>query len=64
VPDDRTEGHIQNGRLQRVLGDGCPPFAGYHLDYPTRRQSSAAFSLVVDALRHRDHDAGRAGQRS
>ncbi len=38
------------GRLVRVLEDWCPPFPGYHLYYPSRRQSSAAFSLVVNAL--------------
>ena len=40
-------------RLERVLEDWCPPFPGYHLYYPSRRQSSPAFALVVDALRHR-----------
>jgi DNA-binding transcriptional LysR family regulator len=53
VPDDVAEGHIQDGRLARVLDDWCPPFAGYHLYYPSRRQSLAAFSLIVDALRYR-----------
>jgi DNA-binding transcriptional LysR family regulator len=37
-----------------VLDDWCPPFAGYHLYYPSRRQPSAAFALLVDALRYRD----------
>lgn len=45
--------HIRQGKLARVLEDWCPPFAGYHLYYPSRRQSSAAFILLVDALRHR-----------
>ncbi|MGC5799379.1 LysR family transcriptional regulator [Sphingomonas sp. NFX23] len=45
--------HIRQGKLTRVLEDWCPPFAGYHLYYPSRRQSSAAFILLVDALRHR-----------
>jgi DNA-binding transcriptional LysR family regulator len=45
--------HIVAGRLVRVLGDWCPPFAGYHLYYPSRRQPSPAFSLLVDALRYR-----------
>jgi DNA-binding transcriptional LysR family regulator len=36
-----------------VLEDWCLPFSGYHLFYPSRRQSSAAFSLVVEALRYR-----------
>lgn len=45
--------HIANGQLVRVLEDWCPPFAGYHLYYPSRRQPSAAFALLVEALRHR-----------
>jgi hypothetical protein len=36
-----------------VLEDWCAPYTGYHLYYPSRRQPSAAFTLVVDALRHR-----------
>ena len=39
------EPHIAKGRLKRVLADWCPPFSGYHLYYPSRRQSSAAFAL-------------------
>jgi DNA-binding transcriptional LysR family regulator len=53
VPEGMVAQHITKGRLKRVLSDWCPPFAGYHLFYPSRRQSSAAFSLVVDALRYR-----------
>jgi DNA-binding transcriptional LysR family regulator len=53
VPEGMVEAHIAKGRLRRVLADWCPPFSGYHLFYPSRRQSSAAFSLVVEALRHR-----------
>jgi len=53
VPEGMAEPHIAKGRLKRVLEDWCLPFSGYHLFYPSRRQSSAAFSLVVDALRHR-----------
>jgi len=49
--EDEFEPHISQGRLQRVLQDWCPPFAGYHLYYPSRKQPSAAFSLVLDALR-------------
>jgi DNA-binding transcriptional LysR family regulator len=45
--------HIAQGRLKRVLDDWCPTFAGYHLYYPSSRQSSPAFSLLVDALRYR-----------
>ena len=38
----------------RVLGDWCPPFPGYHLYYPSRRQQSPAFALLVEALRYRE----------
>jgi DNA-binding transcriptional LysR family regulator len=51
LPEDELSGHLSNGRLLRLLEDWCPPFAGYHLYYPSRRQPSPAFSLVVKALR-------------
>ena len=51
LPEEEFAPHIEEGRLVRVLQDWCPPFAGYHLYYPSRRQHSPAFSLVVDALR-------------
>ena len=53
VPEGMVQTHIDKGRLKRVLADWCQPYSGYHLFYPSRRQSSAAFSLVVDALRYR-----------
>lgn len=53
MPEGMVENHLTNGRLNRVLADWCPPYSGYHLFDPSRRQASAAFSLVVDALRHR-----------
>jgi len=53
VPEDLAQPHLVKGRLTQVLADWCPSFAGYHLYYPSRRQSSAAFALLVDALRHR-----------
>ena len=53
VPEGMAQPHIAKGRLKRVLADWCLPFTGYHLYYPSRRQSSAAFAMVVDALRHR-----------
>ena len=53
VPEDVAQPHIARGRLKRVLEDWCAPYTGYHLYYPSRRQSSAAFSLLVEALRHR-----------
>ena len=49
--DDELLPYIEEGRLVRVLEDWCPPFSGYHLYYPSRRQPSPAFKLVVDALR-------------
>jgi len=52
LPEDEFAPHIEKGRLVRVLEDWCPPFPGYHLYYPSRRQSSPAFSLVVEALRY------------
>jgi DNA-binding transcriptional LysR family regulator len=45
--------HIAKGRLTRVLLDWCPTYSGYHLFYPSRRQASSAFSLMVNALRYR-----------
>ncbi|HWS70234.1 MAG TPA: LysR family transcriptional regulator [Steroidobacteraceae bacterium] len=53
LPEDQVQADIAAGRLVRVLADWCPPFSGYHLYYPSRRQSSPAFALLVDALRYR-----------
>ncbi len=53
VPLDRVAGDIAAGRLTHVLQDWSPDFAGYHLYYPSRRQPSAAFALLVEALRWR-----------
>ncbi|HZX72022.1 MAG TPA: LysR family transcriptional regulator [Rhodanobacter sp.] len=54
VPEDIVKAGIASGKLQRVLADWCPPFPGYHLYYPSRRQPSPAFSLLVEALRKRN----------
>ena len=51
--EDAVRTHLATGRLKRVLEDWCPPFPGYHLYYPSRRQPSPAFALLVDALRYR-----------
>lgn len=51
LPEDELMAHIESGQLVRVLQDWCPKFAGYHLYYPSKRQPSPAFSLVVKALR-------------
>lgn len=53
VPEDLAEPYVAKGQLRRVLDDLCPPFPGFHLYYPSRRQSSLAFSLLVEALRYR-----------
>jgi DNA-binding transcriptional LysR family regulator len=51
IPEDMVTAHIAEGRLQRVLTRWCPAFSGYHLYYPSRRQSSPVFQLLLDALR-------------
>jgi DNA-binding transcriptional LysR family regulator len=53
MPEDIAQPHIDAGQLVRVLADWTPPFSGYHLYYPSRRQQSPAFTALVDALRHR-----------
>jgi len=51
VPEDTVQDAISQGRLVRVLEAYCPAFDGYRLYYPSRRQHTTAFSLLVDALR-------------
>jgi DNA-binding transcriptional LysR family regulator len=53
MPVDLAQPYLAKGRLVQVLEDWCPTWPGYHLYYPSRRQSSQAFALLVDALRHR-----------
>ena len=53
LPEDLVQADLAKGRLIRVLTDWCPPFSGYHLYYPSRRQPTPAFALLVDALRYR-----------
>jgi DNA-binding transcriptional LysR family regulator len=50
MPEDVVKDHLAAGRLVRVLADWSAPMAGYHLYYPSRRQQTAAFSLLVAAL--------------
>lgn len=54
VPEEVALPHIAKGRLQRVLEGWSPYWDGYHLYYPSRRQSSPAFVTFVEAMRHRD----------
>jgi len=58
LPEGERMPQIASGSLVRVLGDWCPKFTGYHLYYPSRRQPSPAFSLVVEALRSGGPDQG------
>jgi DNA-binding transcriptional LysR family regulator len=53
VPEDAAQTHIADGRLIRVLADWCPSYPGYHLYYPSRRQPTPAFALLVNVLRYR-----------
>ena len=53
VPEDLARPYLAKGHLRQVLDDWCPSWSGYHLYYPSRRQSSSAFALLVDALRYR-----------
>jgi len=52
VPEGLARPHVAKGRLKPVLVDWCPPFSGYHLYYPSRRQPTSAFALLVEALRY------------
>lgn len=54
LPADMVTEHVAAGRLEKVLEDWCPTFPGYHLYYPSRRQKSRAFSVLVDALRYQE----------
>jgi DNA-binding transcriptional LysR family regulator len=53
LPEEEVRSDLESGRLIRVLADWCPPFSGYHLYYPSRRQPTQAFALLVEALRYR-----------
>jgi len=53
LPDDTIKTALSDGRLVRVLDNWCPPFPGYRLYYPSRRQNSPAFTLLVETLRWR-----------
>jgi DNA-binding transcriptional LysR family regulator len=61
LPEEQVSGPLARGELIRVLADWCAPFSGYHLYYPSRRQHSAAFAVVVEALRYR---GGKSEQRA
>ena len=52
VPQDAVQDALAKGRLVGVLEAWCPAFTGYHLYYPSRRQHTTAFALLIAALRH------------
>jgi DNA-binding transcriptional LysR family regulator len=64
LPEDQVQTHLADGRLVRVLDDWCPPFSGYHLYYPSRRQPTPAFALLVDALRYRGPASAQAAAKA
>lgn len=54
LPEDLVQSSIEKGKLVRLRADWTPPIAGYHLYYPSRRQPTAAFTVLLEALRYRD----------
>lgn len=63
LPEDVVSEYIAKGRLLRVLADWSTPMSGYHLYYPSRRQATSAFSLLVEALRFRRGGSGKISRR-
>ncbi len=53
LPEEQAHAQLESGELIRVLADWCPPFPGYHLYYPSRRQPTPAFAVLLNALRRR-----------
>jgi len=58
LPDDVVNDHLASGRLVRVLADWSTPMSGYHLYYPSRRQHTPAFALLIEALGFHGKRAG------
>lgn len=56
MPESYFASYIADGKLERVLSDWCAPFDGYYLYYPSRRQPTQAFNLVLSELRHAARD--------
>jgi len=52
LTEQQVQEHLKSGNLVRALASWCPPYSGYHLYYPSRRQPTPAFALLVDALRY------------
>jgi len=51
VPEDCVSEAVATGTLVKVLDAWCEPFSGYHLYYPSRKQHTAAFARLLDAVR-------------
>lgn len=60
LPFDQVAAHISTGRLCPVLQEWWPVYEGYHLYYPSRRQPTPAFRLLLNALRWRGSTEARA----
>lgn len=56
MPADMAQPYLNEGVLESVLEDWYLPYSGYRLYYPSRRQSSPAFALLVEALRYQNRD--------
>lgn len=51
VDEARVLDHLERGALVRVLDDWCPPFPGFFLYYPSRKQHPAALTALIETLR-------------
>lgn len=54
IPEDLAEPHVRAGHLVSVMEDWCPAFPGLHAYYPSRRNSSRALAVVIDAIRYKN----------
>ena len=52
LPLDLVQPYLDKGKLVLLLADWTPPFAGYHLYYPSRRQPTTAFTVLLETLRY------------
>jgi DNA-binding transcriptional LysR family regulator len=53
LAEDQVQPYLTSGKLVQVLAEFCPAFSGHHIYYPSRRQPSPAFAILVNALRYR-----------
>ena len=50
MSDEQAAPHLATGALLRVLEDWCPPFPGFSLSCPSRRQHPAALTALIETL--------------